>query len=358
MLPLKSGKFLNVLLGQTIALSLNVRLDPFLPGFELSETFCTAGLIPGTDGVLGVTPAGPDLIIGTADDYTSDDAADMDDVQMFEIPASVLEALASEDLGIDSVTVGGLLELANRALAGLDTGGASLPDINKAVDAINRGFDECRIPLACSVAALTEVVRPVNDDYENALDITSVTSLTHGCNENASRQANEPLHAGEPGGKSIWWKWTAPQSCHVTIGCSRSDFDTLLAVYQGDTLDSQSLVAANDDNTGVGSELRFFCEAGRSYHLAVDGYYGSAGDVCLSIVLDAGMVRTINLKKGGQLTIGTVGPDGTTYTVEVSSDLKTWHPIGSSVLQNGVLEVVDQNESNLPMRFYRLTLAP
>src|SRR5437016_14261974 len=79
---------------------------------------------------------------------------------MFSVPASVLSALAN--LGL-APTVEGLLELANRALAVLPTGGASLSDINGAVDAINRGFDECRAPSICS----TVVLDSFNDSFTN-----------------------------------------------------------------------------------------------------------------------------------------------------------------------------------------------
>src|SRR5262249_10201981 len=48
-------------------------------------------------------------------------------------------------------TVGGLLDLANKALAGdTNLGGASIANINDAVDAINRGFDGCRFLVSCA----------------------------------------------------------------------------------------------------------------------------------------------------------------------------------------------------------------
>jgi hypothetical protein len=67
--------------------------------------------------------------------------------QVVEISQSVLNALSNLSL---PNTVGGLLELANRALGGGATGGASLSEINGAVDAINVGFDECRYVVGCS----------------------------------------------------------------------------------------------------------------------------------------------------------------------------------------------------------------
>jgi hypothetical protein len=104
-IPLKNGKFDNVLLGQTIALGLNIRNDAGLGGLILNGTIMTT---------TGGTKA---------------------------IPQSVLDALQSI---YGSRSVANLFDLANRALGGLSTGGASLSDINQAVSAINEGFDECK----------------------------------------------------------------------------------------------------------------------------------------------------------------------------------------------------------------------
>jgi hypothetical protein len=150
-LPLKKGKqpqvFDNVFLGQVITLSLNVRLDEGnnLAGREICTTMVTGLAGPGPDGILGteddVMLPGPDGVFGTSDDQL-----------IVSIPESVICALVN--LGLD-VNVGGLLELANRALAGEPTGGASIGDINMAVDAINRGFDGCRFLEECTGGCTT-----------------------------------------------------------------------------------------------------------------------------------------------------------------------------------------------------------
>jgi hypothetical protein len=58
----------------------------------------------------------------------------------------VITALANLGLSND---VAGLFELANRALAAQATGGASLAQINQAVESIIRGFDKCRFLVPC-----------------------------------------------------------------------------------------------------------------------------------------------------------------------------------------------------------------
>jgi hypothetical protein len=133
-LPLGAGgKWRNILLGQTVTLTLNARFDPELDNFNLCPQFKTQRALPGPNGLLG----------------DEDDVPDPTDPgQAFFIPLTVLHALTAPDL---TNTVHGLVELANRGLAGQPTGGASLSDINKAVDAINRGFDGCRFLVCCGM---------------------------------------------------------------------------------------------------------------------------------------------------------------------------------------------------------------
>jgi len=122
----KKGKFQNVLLGQTITLGLNLRLDGQLGGLILKGTVLTTiGSFPGADGMCG----------------TEDDLPNAGSVVVKTIPQSVLDALANL---YGSRSVNNLFDLANRALGGLATGGASLSDINQAVSSINEGFDGCR----------------------------------------------------------------------------------------------------------------------------------------------------------------------------------------------------------------------
>jgi hypothetical protein len=145
------SEFNNVLLGQTITLALNLRLDPDLANFTLCSTIVTMGALPGPDGILGTEDDEPDV------DGPNNILGDADDTITVVIPASVLAALGP------GATVADLLDLANRGLAGLSTGGASLSDINAAVDAINRGFDECRFLVSCTSVTASLASRAASD---------------------------------------------------------------------------------------------------------------------------------------------------------------------------------------------------
>jgi len=122
---------------------------------------------------------------------------------------------------------------------------------------------------------------PPNDNFANATAISfsgSSTTLT-GFNTNATKEVGEPNHAGNIGGRSVWWKWTAPASTMVTLDTKGSYFDTTLAVYTGSAVSMLTLVAANDDiQDGVrqNSSLTFNATADTTYYIAVDGFNGVA----------------------------------------------------------------------------------
>jgi hypothetical protein len=102
----------------------------------------------------------------------------------------------------------------------------------------------------------------------------------------ATKQAGEPGHAADPGGASIWFKWTAPKDAEVSIDTCGSGFDTLLAVYEGSELGALTPVAASDDSTGKcapQSRLAFGAVANTTYRIAVDGKNGAQGPVHLTI---------------------------------------------------------------------------
>src|SRR5438093_8286358 len=56
------------------------------------------------------------------------------------------------------------------------------------------------------------VTRPANDVFANAQAIPGTSGTVSGTNVNATKETGEPLHAGNAGGKSVWYSWTAPAS--------------------------------------------------------------------------------------------------------------------------------------------------
>jgi HYR domain len=351
-LPLNKGKFANILLGQTITLSLNVRLDPALSGVQLRTNFCTQGVTAGPDGSTG----------------TADDLPVSGDVQMFAIPNSVLAALINPGLGINDLTVRGLLELANRALAGLPTGGASLSDINSALDNINRGFDGCRILVDC--ATHTPLPPSPNDSFGHPTILTNggpaaiaapgkpgAAQVLHveGFNCEATKESGEPAIAGNAGGKSVWWQWQSTISGWVTIQTAGSTFDTLLAVFKSATSSNLKLIAASDDTQGsITAQVTFQAVSGETYLIGVDGVDGACGKIDLQMVAGAPRLTSVTVLPGAGVAIGIEGELGRSYVVEGSADLMNWEPIAVVENSNGTLQLIDRQAKTFEQRFYRV----
>ncbi|NBP25227.1 MAG: hypothetical protein EBU81_11895, partial [Proteobacteria bacterium] len=123
-----------------------------------------------------------------------------------------------------------------------------------------------------------------NDAFASAITCSGTSFAVAGSNVGASREAGEPSHAGQAGGKSVWWTWTAPASGKLTLATAGSSFDTLLAVYTGDAVSALRGVASNDDasRSDRTSKVTFSVTSGVRYRIAVDGYQGASGSIKLA----------------------------------------------------------------------------
>lgn len=136
---------------------------------------------------------------------------------------------------------------------------------------------------------------PVNDSFASStvIQLNSATYTTTGTNIQASKETGEPSHAADIGGRSVWWRWTAPANGRITFTTLGSNFDTLLAAYTGTGLASLTPLASNDDaetpeQNPAPSRLRtstitFDAVAGTTYRIAVDGWDGLFGQITLNL---------------------------------------------------------------------------
>ena len=140
------------------------------------------------------------------------------------------------------------------------------------------------IPLeACPQPGSGGVRRANADDFASSTAVSGASGRREGSNVGASIESGEPNHAGNSGGASVWWTWTAPAAGEVTFDTYGSSFDTLLAVYTGTSLNRLIEVASNDDiDDSPQSEVSFAAERGQAYHVAVDGYGGASGAIALN----------------------------------------------------------------------------
>ena len=89
----------------------------------------------------------------------------------------------------------------------------------------------------------------LNDNFAGATTLNTLQLWGSVIDNNisATAESGEPSHASFPASHSLWYKWVAPQDGEVALDTIGSSFDTVLAVYTGNSVSTLSQVAANDD---------------------------------------------------------------------------------------------------------------
>jgi hypothetical protein len=120
-----------------------------------------------------------------------------------------------------------------------------------------------------------------NDACANAQAVGNATDLAF--------DTTKATHDG-PGlcmtGPNIWYVYTASCTGEATVSLLGSEYDTMLAVYEGDDCDltSNDLIACNDDYPPERqSQITFETIAGRAYLIEVGGYGTATGQGVLNI---------------------------------------------------------------------------
>ncbi len=122
-------------------------------------------------------------------------------------------------------------------------------------------------------------VVPANDALASAEAIAGRSLRVDGANANSTRETGEPRILGFVGGKSLWYRWTAPDAGRFQIAVNSDGFDPILAVYRGApgaSFAGLTLVEANDNfafagSTDTGSLVTIEATSGTTYFFQIDG---------------------------------------------------------------------------------------
>jgi hypothetical protein len=130
---------------------------------------------------------------------------------------------------------------------------------------------------------------PPNDAFANRMPLTGARITTFENITTAGKETGEPNHAGNLGGRSLWWSWRAPANGRLMVTTEGSTFNTLLAIYTNHILTQLTKVAACDqvasgENYG---HVNFAVVAGIEYQIAVDGHDGEFGNLKLNLTFSA-----------------------------------------------------------------------
>lgn len=202
--------------------------------------------------------------------------------------------------------------------------------------------------------------RVPGDDFEQRIPLVGATVTSSGLqNTNATKETGEPNHAGNTGGKSLWWTWTAPASGTATVTTAGSNFRNALAAYTGATVSNLTVVATNLAGVGTNtSQITFAAVSGTTYHFAVDGFNGTNGTVVVNVSLPNANISLGQPYQAGDgffhFTI-TSSP-GLVLRVEATTNLTTWTLIGTVTNATGTMDFADTNSPSFKQRFYRVVL--
>lgn len=170
---------------------------------------------------------------------------------------------------------------------------------------------------------LAELV--LTDNFADRLFYAASSEQGASSNEGATVEAGEPSHAGKKGGHSMWLAWRAPRNGIVTFDTKGSSFDTLLAVYTGDTISSLVPLVSDEDAGGYfTSALQFKARKDTEYQIAIDGLAGAKGRIVLAWSLEdteeefprideQPQSHTAKIGETVSLHVGVENPNGVTY---------------------------------------------
>ncbi len=185
----------------------------------------------------------------------------------------------------DTVVGTGILSGGNWTL-NMPTGGLAAGTYTYyAVATDSQGHASSSATASLTVTAPVVSPGPANDNFANATTLIGTAGSITATNVGATKEPGEVNIAGNSGGKSVWFTWTATTSRRVTLTTAGSNFDTLLGVYRGNSLSTLIPVATNDDASfwTTTSAVTFNAVAGTTYRFDIDGYNGSSGTIVLNM---------------------------------------------------------------------------
>ena len=150
-------------------------------------------------------------------------------------------------------------------------------------------------PSLPSVASNSVILGYQNDNLSDAVGIAAGTTYSN--NSAATIETGEPIHAGVPGGKSMWFRYSSPTLKLVKLDTHGSDFDTVVAVYRSSVIElsvSGLQVVGDNDNHPSGlngsSAVSFVAKPGVIYYIAVAGSGMASGAITLTAAIETILV--------------------------------------------------------------------
>lgn len=117
---------------------------------------------------------------------------------------------------------------------------------------------------------------PTNDDFEDAVKVSSVPFTAKTNTASAGREPGEPTGCAPVGSGTLWYRYAPERDWHLSADTFGSDFPTVVAVYVGTTLNSLESLGCGADPRG-NAQVSFRAQAAKSYYFQVgDAAVGGA----------------------------------------------------------------------------------
>ena len=173
-----------------------------------------------------------------------------------------------------------------------------------------------RLDLAAALTSAAGANTPFNDAFAARAHLAGPQITVRTSNVGATKDPGEPQIAGNPGGASLWWDWTAPVTGVVTLTTTGSAYPTLVGVYTGTALASLTPVAANVTAGTGASTVSFSAQAGTTYQISTDGQSGATGLTILNLIFANDAFATPVFLNGVSTTLTTSNVNATTQPGE------------------------------------------
>ncbi|MFN3330895.1 MAG: trypsin-like serine protease [Caldilinea sp.] len=159
------------------------------------------------------------------------------------------------------------------------------------------------MPIIVGPEATPTPIPPANDDFALPVAVTPLPFVHVMDTTNATIASDDPiLCTGSTGGATVWYQLTAPASGIVQVNTFGSNYDTVLAVFTGER-GALTLVACNDDFSGLQSLASFNATAGVKYHIEVASYSSFSAVVDSAVARDKQLATPNNAQLGGALIL-------------------------------------------------------
>jgi hypothetical protein len=119
---------------------------------------------------------------------------------------------------------------------------------------------------------------PANDAFANPALLSGLSGSVTGTNLYATAEAGEP----EPATRTVWYRWVAPESGHLTLNTAGSAIATTLSAWSGASLGSLTLLGTDSATPPAASRVTIPVVKNVAYRVSLDGQDGAQGALALA----------------------------------------------------------------------------